>query len=106
MAGRLAGDADPIWPSALAVELLAMRLEAHGFEPPLLSHVYQGAGHEIGTAYPFWAMRSVGTVTPHPVDGVLIPKGGTPSGNAFASRDGARKIVEFFRTYLSDHPSD
>lgn len=102
----LAGDADPIWPAALAVELLTARLNAKGFEPHLQSHIYQGAGHEIGSAYPFWAMRSVGTLTPHPVDGVLIPKGGTPSGNAGAAREGARKIIEFFQVHLGDIPSD
>jgi dienelactone hydrolase len=102
----LAGDADPIWPSALAVELLTQRLEAHGFRPPLDSEVYPGAGHSIATAYPFWALRSLGTITPHPVDGVPVPKGGTPSGNARASRDGARRIIDFFRTHLRSGPAE
>lgn len=96
----MAGDADPLWPAALAVELLTQRLQAHEFQPPLHTQIYQGAGHSIGTAYPFWAMRSVGTATPHPIDGVLVPKGGTPSANAFAARDGALRLIEFFQTYL------
>jgi dienelactone hydrolase len=96
----MAGDADPLWPAALAVELLTERLQANEFQPPLHTHIYQGAGHSIGSAYPFWAMRSLGTATPHPIDGVLVPKGGTPSANAFAARDGALRLIDFFRTYL------
>ncbi|MEE4331213.1 MAG: acyl-CoA thioester hydrolase/BAAT C-terminal domain-containing protein, partial [Wenzhouxiangella sp.] len=97
----MAGDADPLWPAALAVELLLQRLRANEFQQPIHAQIYQGAGHSIGSAFPFWAMRSVGTATPHPVDGVLMPKGGTPSANAYAARDGANKILEFYRTYLS-----
>ncbi|MEM1174027.1 MAG: acyl-CoA thioesterase/bile acid-CoA:amino acid N-acyltransferase family protein [Pseudomonadota bacterium] len=98
----LAGDADPIWPAALAVEMLTARLATRGSGPPVQSHIYHGAGHEIGSGYPFWAMRSIGSASPHPVDGALVPKGGTPSGNAHAARDGAKRIVEFFRAFLSD----
>jgi dienelactone hydrolase len=87
----LAGADDAVWSSALAVQELTDRLDAHRFGYPHHALVYPRAGHGVGT-FPF---QPSGTTQIHPVTGAPSALGGTRPGDAAARRDGWPKVLDF-----------
>lgn len=92
----VSGRQDSVWPSSDLSDLVIGRLESKGHTFHHQHLCYDDAGHRIGVPYqPTTVDRSKIAA------GRIIRYGGSPPGNALASRDAWPRTVRFLREYLT-----
>jgi len=92
----ISGEDDQMWPSMLFAELIEQRLLEHEY-PYWHQHLsYAGAGHKIGLPN----LPSTVIQARHQVSGIINDYGGTPQGNAQASRQSWQTLLDFLKQHL------
>lgn len=96
----ISGHDDQMWPSTPFGDMIEQRLEQHlPFYPYHHQHLaYTEAGHKIGI--PYLPTTSLGQ-SRHPVAGMICAYGGSPEGNARASKQSWSALRTFLKESLS-----
>jgi dienelactone hydrolase len=87
----VSGRDDQMWPSTELAEIAVRRLAREGDASRCVHRAYDGAGHSIRLPN----MPTTPTCMLHPVTGQVYELGGTPAGNARASRLAWAEVLEF-----------
>jgi dienelactone hydrolase len=97
----ISGDDDALWPSTPFSELAAERLRIARHPYPVRHLAYAEAGHSIQVPY----VPTTVLARPHPVSGVPLANGGTAAGNARASEESWRGVLEFLAEVTEARPT-
>jgi dienelactone hydrolase len=93
----LSAEDDAMWPSVALSEIVVERGAAKNAKQPIRHLRYSDAGHTFTTPSGFPIARAA----IHPLSGQYYAYGGSLSGNAHASADSWREILEFLKASLS-----
>jgi hypothetical protein len=95
----IGGDSDAVWPSAEMVRSAASRLRGAHFAYPVVTLIYDHAGHRAGVPeiMPAWNKDS----RPQAMFGTATDYGGTPEGNALSTLDAIPKVLKFLSDALN-----
>ncbi|MEM8800443.1 MAG: acyl-CoA thioesterase/bile acid-CoA:amino acid N-acyltransferase family protein [Pseudomonadota bacterium] len=93
----LSGQADQIWPSAIAGALIHRRLDAVGTKHEVTHIAYEGAGHLIMVPSPVTSLQHK---TINHATGAALEMGGVPHLNAAATIAAFREQVAFLKRHL------
>ncbi len=94
----ISGKDDGVWPSTEASEIAIERLTERNHPFTYEHFSYEDAGHAIGVPH----VPTTVTQFVHPVTGTVLELGGTASGNAFASADSWKHLLEFLENNLKN----
>jgi dienelactone hydrolase len=97
----ISGRDDQLWPSARMAQMVVERLQRHRYAYPVQHLSYPNAGHWIGTPY-FPASTTYGH---HPMNGEIYAYGGTAAGNAFATADSWKQVLQLLKHGWPGHIS-
>ncbi|WP_034944023.1 acyl-CoA thioester hydrolase/BAAT C-terminal domain-containing protein [Erwinia oleae] len=93
----ISGTDDGFWPSTAWCERIVADLKESRW--PVIHLCHEGAGHAIG--FPWVPTTNIANV--HPVAGVRIDGGGTPSANARANRESWPQVLTFLTAAVAAH---
>ena len=88
----ISGKDDGVWESSEMAARIESRLRRNHFAFPVVSLVYDHAGHAI--TRPYTSTMDLDSRR-HPISGRMIHAGGTPSGNAHARDDSWPRVLSF-----------